>query len=441
MKISQNCLNVIMKWEGFFLDAYLDPVDIPTIGYGTIRYPNGVKVRLGDKITKAEAEAFLKLECDEIVESLETILTGVSLNQNQFDAVVSLCYNIGVGGFSGSTVLRKLKASDFAGASEAFDLWNKGTVKGVLTVLPGLVNRRKDERLLFEKSGTSGVPINIEVSPQSTVTWLEGYREGSDNIVVAMAGSTVVEILVLKSPIKEDLIAVLQQYKNAQNFNIAPAGKAVPSGIRVEVSSKGQVIPRVAGNSPTLERPLLVIGMRDDDSGITGSDIKELQQRLVDLGFYSGKIDGIFGKGTDDAVKRFQADQFGIAKADGKVGPKTWGKLWGSATPIPPVVGVAGPGVNYLKLTKTSVKDPSGCFKLKLEYFKNGQSIDFIEACSGQPTRQFFRKGVDSVAGSFEPLPEGKWYINNIVWADGKDNYNGSVFDSGIGPASRLHWK
>jgi lysozyme len=94
MKISQNCLNVIMKWEGFYLDAYLDPVGIPTIGYGTIRYPNGVKVRLGDKITKAEAEAFLKLECDEIVESLEALLAGISLNQNQFDLnlVMNLLY-------------------------------------------------------------------------------------------------------------------------------------------------------------------------------------------------------------------------------------------------------------------------------------------------------------------------------------------------------------
>jgi lysozyme len=103
---------------------------------------------------------------------------------------------------------------------------------------------------------------------------------------------------------------------------------------------------------------------------------------------------------------------------------------------MPPVVGVVKLGVNYLKLTKTSVKDPSGCFKLKLEYFKNGQSNDFIEACSGQPTRQFFRKGVNSVAGSFEPLPEGKWRINDIVWAGGKDNYNGTVFDSGLGPVS-----
>jgi lysozyme len=436
MEISQNCLDIIEKWEGFFLDAYLDPVGIPTIGYGTIRYPNGVKVRMGDKITKAEAEAFLKFECDEIVNSLESLLAGITLNQNQFDAVVSLCYNSGVGAFAESTVLRELKAGKFGEASNAFDLWVKGEVGGVLQTLPGLVNRRNDEQGLFNKVGTEGTPIKVESSPQSKVTWLEGYRDGSNNVIVAWEGSSVVEILVLKSALKEDLIAVLQQYKNAQNFHFAPPSKAIPTGDRIEVSGKGQEIAKVA-TRPSLERSLLVIGVRDNDPGVSGSDVKELQQRLNDLGYYSGKVDGIFGKGTDDAVKKFQADHFGIAEADGKVGATTWKKLWGSDTPVPSLSGgISSPGLNYLRLTKTSIKDPFGLFKLKLEYFKNGLSNDFIEVCSGQPTRQFFRKGSDSEAGSFEPLPEGKWAIQDIVWAGGKDNYSGAVFDSGLGPVS-----
>ncbi len=51
MNISQNCLDLIKKWEGFRANAYLDPVGIPTIGYGTIRYPNGQKVQMGDIIS------------------------------------------------------------------------------------------------------------------------------------------------------------------------------------------------------------------------------------------------------------------------------------------------------------------------------------------------------------------------------------------------------
>ncbi|HAX78659.1 MAG TPA: lysozyme, partial [Cyanobacteria bacterium UBA11372] len=95
MKISQNCLDLIKKWEGLRLHAYKDPVGIPTIGYGTIRYPNGQKVQIGDTITQQEAEAFLQLECDEVAEKVSKLVSGISLNQNQFDALVSLCYNIG----------------------------------------------------------------------------------------------------------------------------------------------------------------------------------------------------------------------------------------------------------------------------------------------------------------------------------------------------------
>ncbi len=436
MKISQNCLDIIKKWEGFKLDAYLDPVGIPTIGYGTIRYPNGQKVKLGDKISEVEAEVFLKFEVDEVVKNLKDSLTGIKINQNQFDAIVSLCYNIGVGGFKGSTVLKKLKAGDFKAASEAFEMWNKGTINGIKQELKGLTNRRKDERKLFDKKGAQGKPIEVEESLQDKVTRIEGYRDGDKNIIVAFAGKKVVEILVLESSLKEDFISTIQQYKNAATFEFAPAGKAIPKGERLEVIGKAGEIPKVE-NPPTLERSLLMLGVRDDEPGVTGSDVRELQQRLRELGYYNAEIDGIFGRGTDDAVKAFQADCFGIAEADGKVGPKTWGKLWGevsAAAPPPAPTGTFTAGKNYLLLTKTSSKDTSGCFKLKLEYIKDGQSKDFMFANSGQPSRQFFRKGKDSIRGSFEPLPEGKWAIRDILWAGGKDVYT-KVWKEGIGPA------
>jgi len=100
MEISQICLDLIKKWEGFRANAYLDPVGIPTIGYGTIRYPNGQPVELGDIVTEAEAEDLLKLEADDFAE-LVTKKVTVGLNQNQFDALVSFCYNVGGGAFQG----------------------------------------------------------------------------------------------------------------------------------------------------------------------------------------------------------------------------------------------------------------------------------------------------------------------------------------------------
>lgn len=82
MKISQNCLDIIKKWEGYKTDAYLDPVGIPTIGYGTIRYPDGRKVRLGEKATQAQAEAFLAFEVGEVVKALVTPLKNIVLNHS-----------------------------------------------------------------------------------------------------------------------------------------------------------------------------------------------------------------------------------------------------------------------------------------------------------------------------------------------------------------------
>jgi lysozyme len=436
MKISKNCLDLIEKWESLKLDAYIDPVGIPTIGWGTIRYPNGQKVKMGDKISQAEAEAFLKFEIDDIVGDLSPSLTGVNLNQNQFDAVVSLCYNIGVGGFQNSTVLKKLKAGDFPAASKAFDLWNKGTANGVKVVLQGLVNRRKDERALFEKGGAGGKPIDTEASPQDSVDSLELFNNGGNTVLVAMAGGNVVEILTLNGSTKEDLAGALQQYKNALSVTVAPPGKPIPAGQPISLEAIGSDVTPVS-SIPVLQRKLLLRGMRDDEVGITGNDINEMQGRLQDLGYYSGDIDGIFGRATESSVKDFQSDAMGTAQADGKVGPKTWAALWGTDKVVaaPPTAAASPPGSNYLLLTKTAVKEPSGCYRLNLEYVKDGKATDSIKTVSGQPKHQFFRKGKDSISKSFEPLPEGKWSVGNVEWAGGKDVYDGKVWNGGLGPA------
>ncbi|HEY9833159.1 MAG TPA: peptidoglycan-binding protein [Stenomitos sp.] len=442
MKISPNCLTVIKKWEGFHLDAYSDPVGIPTIGYGTRRYPNGQKVRLGDKITEQEAEAFLKFECDKVAEEVSKLVSGVSLTQNQFDAIVSFSYNVGTGAFADSTLLKKLKANEFSAAANEFERWVKGTKNGVQTKLPGLVDRRKSERSLFEKADEQGTPIEVEASPQEQVKWLEGYRDGEKNVIVAWGDSEVVEILTLETFLKDDLITLLQQYKNAKEFRFAPVDKTIPKGKPISVSGKGEPILKVS-NPPKLNRILV--------RGSEGDDVKELQQRLNDLGYDGGKVDGAFGKKTEEAMKSFQADYFGLAEADGRVGPRTWEKLWGdvaatkpastkSVSPKPTPTQTAptssASGKNYLRLTKTQSKDPYGCYKLKLEYFKDGQFKDELEVCSGSPSRQFFRKGNQSVAGSYEPIPEGKWYIGDISWAGGADKYDGPIHQSGIGPVS-----
>jgi len=284
-------------------------------------------------------------------------------------------YNVGIGAFKESTLLRLLNQPNYNEAANQFKEWNKATVNGQRVVLEGLVNRRKDEEELFRKTDGFGEPIDLEPSPQSSATWLKGFLENQNTVVVAYKADQVVEIITLKSPLKEDLIDVLRQYPNAQNFHIAAPNEQIPAGNRVEFEGRTQALSRVA-NPPTLERELLLKGMTDNDAGISSKDIAEMQQRLKDLGYYNGEIDGDFGSGTDNAVRRFQADVFGQSQADGKVGTKTWAKLWGEDGVVSTGQGQAGK--TYLRLTKTNRKDRFGCYVLLLEYIKNGQAAILI---------------------------------------------------------------
>ena len=106
--ISQNGINTIKGFEGFRGVPYLDKADVPTIGWGTIRYPNGVRVTLKDaEITQKQADLFF-LHDVAIFESGVDALTIDSINQNQFDMLVSFAYNLGLGALRGSTLLKKV---------------------------------------------------------------------------------------------------------------------------------------------------------------------------------------------------------------------------------------------------------------------------------------------------------------------------------------------
>jgi lysozyme len=239
MKVSQNCIDLIKKWEGCKLTAYKCPAGVWTIGIGTTCYPDGRRVREGDTITDQQAEGFLVHECEEKAKAVDK-LVNVDLHQNQFDALVSFAYNVGIGAFKESTLLRLLNQPNYNEAANQFKEWNKATVNGQRVVLEGLVNRRKDEEELFRKTDGFGEPIDLEPSPQSSATWLKGFLENQNTVVVAYKADQVVEIITLKSPLKEDLIDVLRQYPNAQNFHIAAPNEQIPAGNRVEFEGRTQ---------------------------------------------------------------------------------------------------------------------------------------------------------------------------------------------------------
>lgn len=146
MKISQVGIELISSFEDLKLNAYDDGVGVWTIGIGTTVYPNGVKVKKGDKCTLEQAKEYFAHDLKRFESSVNN-LVKVPLSQNQFDALVSLTYNIGQTAFSNSTLLKKLNAKDYQGAADQFPRWNKGGGK----VMKGLVRRREAERALFLK--------------------------------------------------------------------------------------------------------------------------------------------------------------------------------------------------------------------------------------------------------------------------------------------------
>ena len=144
MRISDAGLDIIKKYEGLRLAAYFCPAGVPTIGYGHTKTVTGTDVRNRKFITLDEADRLLK-EDIKFFEDQVTKLVTVPLNQNQFDALVSLVYNIGPGAFKGSTLRLLLNSANYKDAADQFGVWRRGGGK----VLPGLVKRRAEERELF----------------------------------------------------------------------------------------------------------------------------------------------------------------------------------------------------------------------------------------------------------------------------------------------------
>lgn len=145
MKTSANGRKLIQQFEGCREKAYQDCVGVWTIGYG---HTGNVKV--GQVISKEEADRLLSQDLVKFESGVEKNVK-VALTQNQFDALVSFCYNLGVGSLQKSTLLKKLNAGDYKGAAEEFLKWNKAGGK----VITGLVRRREAEKRLFLTGGTA----------------------------------------------------------------------------------------------------------------------------------------------------------------------------------------------------------------------------------------------------------------------------------------------
>lgn len=143
MNISEQGLQLIKRFEGLHLKTYIDPVGIPTIGYGTI-VANGRPIKMGMTITEQQAEDFLYADLQRFEDYVNQAL-HVPVSQEQFDALVSFVYNLGPTNFRKSTLLRLINQGRYAEAQPQFLRWNRAGG----TVLKGLTRRRLAEAALF----------------------------------------------------------------------------------------------------------------------------------------------------------------------------------------------------------------------------------------------------------------------------------------------------
>lgn len=132
----------IKGFEKLRLKAFLPtPNDVPTIGWGA----TGSDIRLGMTWTKAQADARFTSDLAKFGAGVSKLVAAFSTTQGQFDALVSLAYNIGLGNLAKSTVLTRHRAGNHQGAAQAFAMWNKQNGK----VLPGLTRRRSAEAAIY----------------------------------------------------------------------------------------------------------------------------------------------------------------------------------------------------------------------------------------------------------------------------------------------------
>jgi lysozyme len=141
MKINDKGKALVKRFEGLRLEAYRCPAGVATVGYGS----TGPHVRMGMTITPGEAERLLDKDLSRFEAGVSAMVTGAPTTEDEFSAMVSLAFNVGLGKFATSTLLKRHKAGNKTGAANAFLSWVFAGGKK----LNGLIRRREAERELY----------------------------------------------------------------------------------------------------------------------------------------------------------------------------------------------------------------------------------------------------------------------------------------------------
>jgi len=250
MTLSDKGIKFIVDQEGFREDAYPDGNGF-AIGYGH-SLPKGVTT---GKITKNEALTFFRSDINKVEKGINDFVS-VTLNQDQFDALVSFAFNIGVAGLGNSTLLKKLNQGDYEGAAQEFKQYNKSKDKNdKLQIHPVLTNRRAAEAQIFSGSGpTKSLTPAPESAPAEENVWIArllntlGLKDikptpnflndiltglpswaGSESVAINVIGADLPTqtsyLMMLKSSLRHDLKVDSQFRSSGLPYLIVNAGQ------------------------------------------------------------------------------------------------------------------------------------------------------------------------------------------------------------------------
>jgi len=191
MRMSADGRAKLMQREGVRTEAYRDSVGVWTIGVGHTAAAGSLAPKAGMTITRAEVDQLFSHDLVQYEDAINSAV-HVPLTQGQFDALCSLCFNIGVGGFRGSTVVKLLNKRDYRGAADAFRKWNKPAE---------IVGRRESERAQFvratyaqvaEKKRDAGLTANdLRQAGSRTIAGSDQVKSGVIGGAVSASGAVV----------------------------------------------------------------------------------------------------------------------------------------------------------------------------------------------------------------------------------------------------------
>lgn len=166
METSAAGLKALMLREGFKTKAYKDVKGIWTIGVGHTSAAGPPTVTAGLVLTEAQVSELFAKDIKQYEKTVNDAVK-VPLTQNQFDACVSICYNIGQKGFAGSTIVKRLNAGDVHGAADAIMMWNKPTA---------ILSRRHSEQVQFLTEDSQPVPALPRIPVDHSESPVEGLQ-------------------------------------------------------------------------------------------------------------------------------------------------------------------------------------------------------------------------------------------------------------------------